>query len=270
MAVLSKAAILVWIAIFATAACTGGTHVEEVGDTPPDASPQQPDPEVRLAPADVEEAEILALCVAESLFPIPDVVNDILYQLAAIRSAYGNTELIRTRARSAWSGEIEIQFGPADSHEFEVGNYFHWNEINLELGPVSIVPLEFGRAKLQFARLFNPCAAADEYANLHGIETATPLTDPSDGPEIFIGFSEWDGYTYLFRYATDDCEHGCREEEFFYFRFNGTDPVLVGRWNPADDGPPAWWTDAMDERIECSCLPRTPEARLKARDNPGK
>jgi hypothetical protein len=68
----------------------------------------------------------------------------------------------------------------------------------------------------------------------------------------------------LFRYAYGDCEYGCRHQEYYYFRFNDAEPILVGRWNPADMSPPAWWGEAMDGWIECGCLPHSPQTRLEA------
>lgn len=256
MSNLHRTAILVWIAFFVSAGCTGGTHVDEVGESPPDETYRQLSPEVVLALADAREAEVLSLCLSESLHPIPDLASALLYELAAIRSAYGYDELVHTRPRTGWTGEIEIEFDPAASHEFSVGNYFFWNELNTELAPVRVIPLDYGRARLQFARLFNPCIAAEKYKKLPGIASATPVFDQADGPEIFIGINELFGYTYLFRYAYGECELGCANEEYFYFRFYEANPVLVGRWDPADGGAPAWWAEAVDEWIECSCFPQ--------------
>jgi hypothetical protein len=256
MSILRRTAILVWIAFFVSAGCTGGTHVDEVSNSPQDGSARQRSPEVVLALADAREAEVLALCLSESLHPMPDLVNALLYKLAAIRSAYGYDALVRTRPRTAWTGEIEIEFDSATSHEFSLGNYFFWNDLNDELGPVRVIPLEFGRARLLFARLFNPCIASEMYAQLPGIVHAQPVFDPTDGPEIFVGISELYGYTYLFRYAHGDCERRCANEEFFYFRFYEANPVLVGRWNPADGGPPVWWAEVEEEWIMCSCFPQ--------------
>lgn len=253
MTVTTRLAVPLWIAFFAAAGCTRGMRVETVDDAPPDEHRTSRLLDVNLELADPFEAEILSLCVSETLFPLAELSEEILYHLAAIRSAYGNTALVRTRARSAWTGEIEIEFDEAASHEFFVGNYYLWNELNVELGPVRVIPGEFGRARLQFEKLFNPCLASERYLELPGINAAAPVFDATDGPAIFIGFSAWYGYTYLFRYAYDDCEHGCRREEFFYFRFNDDEPVMVGKWDTGDAGPPAWWTEAADQWIDCSC-----------------
>jgi hypothetical protein len=250
-------AILVWIAFFTTSGCTGGTHVDEVGDSSPDGSSRQLSPEVAHALTDAREAQIVSLCLSESLRPIPDLVNAVLYELAAIRSAYGFDALVRTRARSAWTGEIEVEFDPAASHEFSLGSYVAWNDLNAELGAVGVFPLEFGRARLSFVRLMNPCMASRMYEEVPGIAHAAPVFDPTDGPEIFVGLSELYGYTYLFRYAYGNCGSRCSHEEFFYFRFYETGPVLVGRWNPRDGGRPAWWAEAEAEWIECSCFPQS-------------
>ena len=91
---------------------------------------------------------------------------------------------------------------------------------------------------------------------LPGIVSADPVFSTLDGPEIYVCLSELYGYTYLFRYAYDDCQRRCRKEEYFYFRFYENDPVLVGRWNPAETGPPAWWAEIENEWIACSCFPQ--------------
>jgi hypothetical protein len=256
-------AILVWIAILATIGCAGGAHVEKI-DSPDDDSPT-PESNVDFSLVAPHEAEMLALCVSETLFPLSKLVEQFRYDLAAIRTAYGFSPVHSTHPRAGWTHAIEIQFDGTAAHEFTMGGYFQWNELNAELGPVGIVPLESERVALEFAATINPCTAAKLYEELPGILSATPLFDATDGPEIFIGFSVWHGYTYLFRYAYGDCEYRCRNEEYYYFRFNDIGPILVGRWDPALAGAPAWWHEAEDERIECSCQPPTPQIPKKSR-----
>jgi hypothetical protein len=242
------------------AGCTGGTYVEKSADSPQGEPPAQPRPQVDLTLADPFEAEILSLCLSESLLPVAETTDEILYDLAAIRSAYGYEALVRTRARTGWTGEIEIKLDEMAAHEVASGHYPFWRELNEDLGPVRILPLDFGHVVLHFGSAFNPCLAAEQYAELPGVIDAAPVFDTElDGPEIFIGFHVHFGYTYLFRYAWGNCDYGCQNEEYYYFRFHGDNPVLVGRWNPATGAPPAWWTEAEEEWIECSCPPRLPE-----------
>lgn len=257
-------AISVWIAIFAAAGCTGGAHVEKVSESPSDTSgPARAN--VDLSLATTAEAELLALCVSETLFPLPDLVEEIHQDLAAIRSAYGFPPIHSTHPRARWTNAIEIQFAGTAGHEFAMGAYYQWNDLNAQLGPVSILPLESERAELEFTATINPCLAAKLYQELPGIVSATPLFDGADGPDIYIGFSTWSGYTYLFRYAYDGCENQCLNEEYYYFRFIDVEPVLVGRWDPALADAPAWWYDVEYELIECSCLPPAPPSPKKIR-----
>lgn len=249
-----KTAILVWIVFFVAGGCAGGT-----GGTGGNGGSVEDIPEFTVD--DIVEAEFLSLCLSESLLPLPDVADDVMTDLYAIRAAYGFGALTQTRARDHWTGEIDVHFNRNASHDFAAGGYFFWNELNMDLGPVSVVPLEFGRARLQFTRLFNPCVAARLYEELPGVAMASPVFDPSDGPDIFIGMSALDGYTYLFRHAKDGCQSGCRFVEYYYFRFFETGPVMIGRWNTADSSPPAWWDEAVDEWISCGCYPRFLESR---------
>jgi hypothetical protein len=258
----------VWVIFFAFAGCTGGAYVEDVGESPNGETSPPRHSQVDLSLAEPWEADILSLCVSESLLPVEETSEQILAQLAAIRSSYGYEALIQTRARTAWTGEIELRFGEMASHEVASGSYPFWEGLNDELGGVRILPLEFGHVVLHFEQLFNPCLAAERYMELPGVRAATPVFDTvGDGPEIFIGFHVHFGYTYLFRYAWGDCPSGCISEEYFYFRFHGPKPLLVGRWNPANTPPPSWWTESADEWIECSCPPRLPDppVRYKSR-----
>jgi hypothetical protein len=254
-------AILLWIAFASLVACSHGPRVREVpgGPEPENAAPppQTPphDASIDYSLADPAEGEILSLCVSDALFPIPDLAAGFLNDLAAIRSAYGLGALVSTRAQSRWTGEIEIQFDPTATHDFAVGDYYPWQELNAELGLIGTIPLELGKARLQFARHFNPCLAAESYMRLPGIARATAVFRADDGPEIIVGLSEWHGYTYLFRYAWDRCETGCLHELYYYFRFIEGEPLLVGKWNPEETDPPAWWSDVESEWIDCSCLP---------------
>lgn len=254
-------AILVWIAIFATVGCAGGVRVDKIES--PDDDSRPPESNVDFSLVAPHEAEILALGVSETLFPLPELVEQFRYDLAAIRTAYGFSPIHSTHPRTGWTHAIEIQLDDTAAHEFVMGGYYQWNELNAELGPVGIVPLESERVVLEFAATFNPCLAAELYEELPGILSATPLFDTTDGPEIFIGFSEWHGYTYLFRYAYGECGYRCRNEEYYYFRFNDIGPVLLGRWDPSLAGAPAWWHEANDERIECSCQPPLPKMPKK-------
>lgn len=244
-----KTAILVWIVFFVAGGCAGGT-----GGTGGNGGSVEDTPDFTVD--DIVEAEFLSLCLSESLFPLPDVADDIMTDLYEIRAAYGFGALIQTRARDRWTGEIDIHFDPNASHDFAAGGYFFWDELNTELGPLRVVPLEFGRARIRFTRLFNPCIAARLYEEQLGIEMASPVFDPSDGPDVFVGMSDLHGYTYLFRHARDGCQSGCRYVEYYYFRFFDTGPVMIGRWNTADSSPPAWWDEAVDEWISCGCYPQ--------------
>jgi hypothetical protein len=262
-----KSTIPLWIVFLLLAGCTGGAYVEDGRDSPPGGPVAQPPGQVDPTLADPFEADLLSLCISESLRPVAETSEQILYDLAAIRSAYGYEALVRTRARTAWTGEIELRLGEMAAREVALGHYPFWRELNRELGPVRVLTLEPGHVILHFGSVFNPCLAAERYAELPGVRTAEPVFDQQiDGPEIFVGFHVHFGYTYLFRDAWGDCMSGCRNEEYYYFRFNGPSPLLVGRWNPADGPPPAWWTEAENEWIACSCPPRLPE--LPARYRP--
>jgi len=266
MSISHKSAILVWIAFFLSAGCTGGQHVGGVDDPPHEPQTDQIEPTVQPSPDDVREAELLALCISETLYPAPELADGIMFELQAIRTSYGQDVVHRTRARDHWTGVIEIQFDDAAAHDFGMGSYYHWNEMNNELGPVRVAHARGNVAELHFSRTINPCLAAEMYMELPGVVEAIPVFVETDGPDIFVGMSEWHGYTYLFRYARNDCEHGCRDVEFYYFRFEESTPVLMGIWDPDGSDLPAWWSQVESEWIECSCAPSlltTPQSEAR-------
>jgi hypothetical protein len=204
----------------------------------------------------VEEAEDLAMCVSDAVHPEPELIDAIISDLTAIRTAYGFDALVRTRGGTRWTGEILVQFDRLAASEFANDAYHEWDALNAEFDLVLLAPARRGGAVLRFAGVFNPCLAADLYAELPGVVSAHALFDTEwDGPEIFVGYDDWAGYTYLFKFANGGCESGCRDVEFFYFRFSDANPVLVGRWKPKEMGPPAWLREAEREWIGCYCQP---------------
>jgi hypothetical protein len=79
---------------------------------------------------------------------------------------------------------------------------------------------------------------------LPGVEVTSPNFIAGDWSNVYARQTQ-DGLTYLFRKGWGDCPSGCIYSEYWYFSFDGDQPVFVGHWAPTvEPEEPDWWEEA--------------------------
>lgn len=101
-----------------------------------------------------------------------------------------------------------------------------------------------GLTMLRFKGRLHGCRLAELYGVLPGTWAVTPSYSRGDRPNVYARQTR-DGITYLFRHGWGDCPSGCLYDEYWYFIFEGDQPVFIGHWAPHEDpDEPEWWEEA--------------------------
>lgn len=203
-----------------------------------------------FSPKDNEEAELIALCLSGDLVAPDTLYNQVLSDLTAIRSTFGdNFEPInRITFVPPWvAGCIIISFNDTTAQKVANGEYYAWNKLNIRYEVTEIdtsLVDSIGFAVLWFKGRLHPLPLAELYGVLPGVRYTDPNGRLGDSPNVYPR-QTGDGITYLFRDAWGDCPAGCIYSEYWYFVFEGNQPVFIGHWarheNPEE---PAWWDEA--------------------------
>ncbi|MEA3222837.1 MAG: hypothetical protein U9P49_06715 [Thermodesulfobacteriota bacterium] len=199
---------------------------------------------------DNEEAELMALCLSGGLTAPDDLYNQVLSDLTAIRSSFcDDIEPIKhITFTPPWrSGCLIIGFDGATAQEVAGGNYHAWDDLNKEYQVTQIDTNStdsIGFAILYFKHRLHPRPLGQLYDGLPGVEYTEPDHLAGDFSNIYPR-KQGDGITYLFRKAWEDCPSGCIYSQYWYFTFEGDQPVFIGEWAPNDiSQEPDWWYEA--------------------------
>jgi hypothetical protein len=210
------------------------------------------------SPKSSREAELIALCLWEGLFPPDDFVERVQSDLAAIRSAYGGEiqAINRITFVPPWvPGELLVGFDDATLKEVANGTYHGndnaWDKLNKQFeAEIDTSSLKLGgrSIKLHFKEKLHPCRLIEDFyrqAFLPGIKYIQPNYRYGDSPQIYAR-KTGDKISYLFRNAWGDCPAGCIESEYWYFiADDGVKPVYMGYFAPRKASPePEWWNEA--------------------------
>ncbi len=205
-------------------------------------------------PKDNEEAELIALCLSGDLVAPDNLYNRVLDDLTVIRSAFGdNFEPInRITFVPPWVvGRLIIGFDDNTAQEVANGEYHAWDELNkrYEVTEIDTHLVEsIGFAWLYFKGRLHPRRLAELYGVLPGVSYTQPSSRLGDSPNVYPR-QTGDGITYLFRDAWGDCPAGCIYSEYWYFIFEGNQPVFIGHWAPHENPEePAWWDEAKQNK----------------------
>lgn len=203
-----------------------------------------------ISPWAYEEAKLIALYLSGELEAPEDLYNQVLRELVAIRSTFGDTfEMVnRITFWPPWMvSYLLLAFHDSTARQIEAGEYEAWDELNekYHVSEIKTEGIKHGFVSLVFEGTLNPFRLAEQYAVLPGARYAEPNYLDGDGPNVYARQTEGE-ITYLFRYAHGDCTAGCIYNEYWYFVFEGDRPVFVGHWIPYEDPrEPRWWTEAV-------------------------
>jgi hypothetical protein len=205
-----------------------------------------------FTPKDNEEAELIALYLSEELIAPNSLYNQVLKNLAAIRSTFGDDfePINHISFTPPWiAGCLIIRFDDTTAQKIANDEYHAWDELNEKYqvtDTTDISPL--GTIALYFEGRLHPWRLAELYVNLPGVVYTELNYRIGDFPNIYPR-QTITGITYLFRNAWGDCPDGCIENEYWYFIFEGCHPIFIGHWaayeNPEE---PNWWNEAKQNR----------------------
>ncbi len=199
---------------------------------------------------DMEEAEVIALCLSGDITAPASLYNRVLTNLAAIRSSYGInfTQINTIRFRKPWVPScIIIGFESGTSQLVANGEYHVWDELNnqYQVTEIDLSSIRYNWVLLSFKGLLHPRRLSESYSKLPGVRYAEPNGIGGDGPTIYPRQAIL-GLTYLFRNGWGDCPAGCISNEYWYFvAYELSETIFIGYWNPQKDPKePDWWFDA--------------------------
>ncbi len=194
-----------------------------------------------------QEAELVAMCLAREFVAPDELYNQVLNDLAAIRSTFSDEVPIVTQIgfTPPWEpSAVLVGFDEATASKVTAGEYTAWDGLNEELSLISFNILELtGMAILIFEGLLHPRCLCGLYDDLPGVEYAAPNFYMGDFSNVYARIAGG-GITYLFYHGAGDCPSGCTEEDYWYFVFEQGQPELVGT---REDGQPepGWWKEAQ-------------------------
>lgn len=211
--------------------------------------------ESKLTPKDNAEAELIALCLSGNLIAPDSLYKQVLSDLAAIRSTFGDDfeRLNRITFVPPWrAGGLIIGFDDTTAQNVANGEYQAWDELNkkYQLTKINTRLIGFiGTTELYFKGRLHPRRLAGLYADLPGVSYTELNGRIGDSPNIYPRQTE-DGITYLFRDAWGDCASGCIYSEYWYFVFEEKQPILIGHWVPHEEPQEPHWWDEAKQNIE--------------------
>ncbi len=236
-------AILLLVLVFS---CSKSTKNENGGGDTEDSL-------IDFTPKENEEAELIALCLSGELVAPDSLYEQIVSDLAAIRTTFGDTfEMVNqiTFFPPWMASYLVMAFYDSAAQLIEAGEYEAWNELNQKYHVTEIKThyIKYGCVSLVFEGRLNPFRLEEYYVVLPGVWYAEPNFWNGDWPNVYSRQTDL-GFSYLFRYASGDCTVGCTHNEYWYFVCEDGDPVFIGYWAPKEEpDEPDWWEEARLNR----------------------
>ena len=205
--------------------------------------------DIELTPEDYEEAALMALALSGEMVAPDSLYNQVLEELAGIRSTYGDSygSIQHTRFRPPWvPGNLIISFDSTAAQMAADGEYHAWDQLNeqYQVTEIDTFSIRYGWVLLHFNEKYHPRRLAEKYEVLPGVRYAEPNRLGGDFSNVYPRLTSR-GITYLFREGWGDCPSGCISNLYWYFDTEWNRPVLRGYWNPQNNPEePYWWNEA--------------------------
>ena len=230
-----------WLVLIAVFFCLAGC-----GDSDPGC-----EVEPRFELLGDREAELVAMCLSKEFVAPEELYAQVLDDLAAIRSAFGGELAVINEITfmPPWQeSAVVVAFNESTAAEIAAGEYTGWDELNRELHLIDYnFTAEVGWALLYFQGLLHPRCLCRRYKGIPGAKDTMPNFYMGEVSNIYAR-STGGGITYLFYRGAGDCPSGCTEEDYWYFKFDQGQPVLVGE-RLEGQPEPGWWKEA-EKNIE--------------------
>lgn len=210
--------------------------------------------DIELTPEDYEEAAHMALALSGELVAPDSLYNQVLEELAGIRSTYGDRigPIQRIRFKLPWvPGNLILSFDSTTAQMVADGEYHAWDQLNqqYQVTEIDTFSINYGWVLLYFNEKYHPRRLAEKYEILPGVIYTEPNRIIGDSSRIYPRLT-LRGITYLFREGMGDCPSGCIVNLYWYFDTEWNRPVLIGYWDPHNNPKePFWWNEA-EQNIE--------------------
>jgi hypothetical protein len=194
-----------------------------------------------------KEAELMALYLSGELTAPDNLYLKICNDLNEIRSTFNFSKRFKVITFfPPWFPRIRIKFNESMINEIKNGNYSEWDELNNKYNVTEIetqLLTKYHYVILHFNYSYNPRVLSKLYEDLSGVIFANPSSN--GGYHNIYPKKVGDDISYLFFAGWGDCPSGCIYEEYWYFKFENNQPILVGNWNNEEDPEvPDWWNKA--------------------------
>lgn len=205
--------------------------------------------DIELTPEDYEEATLIALALSGELVAPDSLYNQVLEELAGIRSTYGGSigPIQHIRFIPPWApGRLYIDFDSASAQMVADGEYHAWDQLNqqYQVTEIDTFSIRYGYVMLHFNEKYHPLRLTEKYEVLPGVRYAGPDRPGGDFSNVYPRLTS-NGITYLFRKGWGDCPCGCLANLYWYFDTEWHRPVLIGHWDPQNNPKePYWWNEA--------------------------
>jgi hypothetical protein len=171
------------------------------------------------------EAQLIALELSGDLTPPPNLTQQVLEDLAAIRAAYPQLADIRYRRRFS-ANQIIVGITPEAAEKFRNIQYHALDDLNQTYGVIEIdakLNSLYPHLLLKFNQIYNMPLLAQIYtdANLEGVRYIEPNYRIGDGPTIIA-----EPNSYMFIDAWGDCPSGCIYHEYWKFNIESGRVIL--------------------------------------------
>jgi len=201
-----------------------------------------------------EEAELIALCLSGKIVAPDNLYEQVLRDLAVIRSTWGDSiqNVDRIRFWTSWVPScLILGFDDTTTQQLLDGVYDAWDDLNERYELTSMDTTHLARdgfVVLYFVGRLHSWRLAESYQDLPGVWAASPNYLPGDWSNVYAR-QTLTGMGYLFRRGWGDCPSGCLYSEYWYFRVGDNWPTFVGHWVPHEDpNVPDWWEEAKINR----------------------
>ncbi len=202
-----------------------------------------------LTSEDNEEAELIALCLSGEIVAPDNLCDQVLMDLANIRSAFGDKfEPIKSiRFRPPWvAGCLFVGFYSSAAEMVANGEYHAWDELNMEYQVTEIDTTDISNnwVIMYFKDKLNPRHLSGLYAGLQGVRYAEPNMWFGGSYNVYPR-QTMRGISYLFSEGWGDCPSGCIHHRYWYIVVELNRPIFIGYWFPDEDPvKPPWWREA--------------------------
>jgi len=202
--------------------------------------------------ADSTEAVEFAIWLSGELEAPDSLVSELLYNLNYLRYKYGNDyPIVNDAGRFLPPWKLDRVLCNVDSATASLINddaYTSWDILPLSLQPDTMLryPDILGWCSIGFDEMYHPRRLAEIYSTLPGFLICAPSIYGFVGGAGFHFFPGLHGGAISYLYPSP----AGMIQYYYYFRYQGDEPTLIGIWDISNESEPDWWPEASLNKYE--------------------